>query len=772
MSNPSNLKNKTSSSISDIAGLFNNLIVAPLTIKIPALNSLRRVGSRIPPAAKSEEDKEEEEDEEETEKEEEEKEEEENDDDLEEVQIILNPSESEGNASLIVGNIASPKSHNGVRSQPRILRSDNQSIAKAALVSSTSEVVPSRRNESSSSSTSVQAKTKAPSQFLLTPVTDELENPPTELTLAQRHGAREERLPGQTVRAHTSTASQPRSDFPRPVTARGHRGKKDSLDPTLQSEKVELANLRKKRRNRNFNRKTRYDVEEDSTSHYSQRGISSGQRSLASRIAPKFVSGSSRAAQVTKGTETLVHRRHIRDFSSRYSNSPYQIGVRRTRPSRSDAFPDERILANATSSADPSSSEASGAPYSVSTSQRSNTPNDIANTIRSFPRSTPDDGNLADYEDESPVVQPVGPTFVHKPLAKSASAMSVDDVVLPAPKYGGPLVKTDSMMSVDVPITASRTRALAKSESDMSIVIEDQPTTFGGAFVQQTQSLQKCASVTMVDACDIRAYDTNEDNNIMNMDRESQNTPSTGPSNAPVFSSTPAQAAFPGHWIYQSAPVQAFAHAPGSSPAYQPTAPIHHQYQSTFPVPQQQPHPSVVMEDISRAFTDPPDISSAIPRPLNKIDPSPPLPPSQSEPTMFKPLPRQDTFWNEVERTTLKVSQTKYRSPPNRGGQKRSWENAGHWASMDQDASQGHRRRRIDPHTRAELNHNSHEILPTSPLQPLRGLPIRKKDRRTRLKESQDRESPIDLRHRCCGSGILRCITYVVDSCSTAITKS
>ncbi|KAJ3880432.1 hypothetical protein F5051DRAFT_437827 [Lentinula edodes] len=716
MSNASNLKNKTSSSISDIAGLFNNLIVAPLTIKIPALNSLRRAGGRIPPAAKSEEDKGEEEDEEETEKEEE-KEEEENDDDLEEVQIILNPSESEGNASLIVGNIASPKSHNGVRSQPRILRSDNQSIAKAALVSSTSEVVP-RRNESSSSSTSVQVKTKAPSQFLLTPVTDELENPPTELTLAQRHGAREERLPGQTVRAHTSTASQPRSDFPRPVTTRGHhprhRGKNDSLDPTLQSEKVELANLRKKRRNRNFNRKTRYDVEEDSTSHYSQRGISSGQRSLASRIAPKFVSGSSRAAQVTKGTETLVHRRHIRDFSSRYSNSPYQIGIRRTRPGRSDAFPD-------------------------------------------------------DHEDESPVVQPVGPTFVHKPLAKSASAMSVDDVVLPAPKYGGPLVKTDSMMSVDVPITVSRTRALAKSESDMSIVIEDQPTT--SAFVQQTQSLQKCASVTMVDACDIKAYDTNEDNKIMNMDTESQNTPSTGPSNAPVFSSTPAQA-FPGHWIYQSAPVQAFAHAPTSSPAYQPTAPIQHQYQSTFPVPQQQPHPSVVMEDISRAFTDPPNISSAIPRPLNKIDPSPPLPPSQSEPTMFKPLPRQDTFWNEVERTTLKVSQTKYRSPPNRGGQKRSWENAGHWASMDQDASQGHRRRRIDPHTRAELNHNSHEILPTSPLQPLRGLPIRKKDRRTRLKESQDRESPIDLRHRCCGSGILRCITYVVDSCSTAITKS
>ncbi|KAH7878475.1 uncharacterized protein C8R40DRAFT_1235044 [Lentinula edodes] len=771
MSNPSNLKNKTSSSISDIAGLFNNLIVAPLTIKIPALNSLRRAGSRIPPAAKSEEDKGEEADEEETEKEEEEKEEEENDDDLEEVQIILNPSESEGNASLIVGNIASPKSHNGVRSQPRILRSDNQSIAKAALVSSTSEVVPSRRNESSSSSTSVQVKTKAPSQFLLTPVTDELENPPTELTLAQRHGAREERLPGQTVRAHTSTAGQPRSDFPRPVTARGHRGRRDSLDPTLQSEKVELANLRKKGRNRNFNRKTRYDIEEDSTSHYSQRGISSGQRSLASRIAPKFVSGSSRAAQATKGTETLVHRRHIRDFSSRYSNSPYQIGVRRTRLGRSDAFPDERILANATSSADPSSSETSGAPYSVSTSQGSNAPNDIANTIRSFPRSTPDDGNLADYEDESPVVQPSGPTFVHKPLAKSASAMSVDDVVLPAPKYGGPLVKTDSMMSVDVPITASRTRALAKSESDMSIVIEDQPTNFGGAFVQQTQSLQKCASVTMVDACDIRAYDTNEDNKIMNMDTESQNTPSTGPSNAPVFSPPPAQAAFAGHWIYQSAPVQAFAHAPASSPAYQPTAPIQHQYQSTFPVPQQQPHPSVIMENISRAFTDPPDISSAIPRPLNKMDPSPPLPPSQTEPTMFKPLPRQDTFWNEVERTTLKVSQTKYRSPPNRGGQKRSWENAGHWASMDQDASQGHRRRRIDPHTRAELNHNSHEILPTSPLQPLRGLPIRKKDRRTKLKESQDRETPIDLRHRCCGSGILRCITYVVDSC-TAITKS
>lgn len=740
------------------------------------MNSLRRAGSRIPPAEKSEEEKGEEEDEEETEKEEEEKEEEEDVDDLEEVQIILNPSERKENASLIVGDIASPKSHNGVRSQPKNLRADNQSRAKAALVSSTSEVVPPRRNgESSSSSTSVQGKTKAPSRFLLTSVTDELENSPTELTLAQRHGAREERLPGQTVTAHTSTASQPRSDFPRPVTARGHhprhRGKKDLLDPTLQSEKVELANLRKRRRNRNFNRKTLYDVEENSTSHYSQRGISSGQRSLASRIAPKFVSGSSRAAQATKGTETLVHRRHIRDFSSRYSNSPYQIGVRRTRPGRSDVFPDERILANATSSADPSSSEASGAPYSVSTSQRSNTPNDIANTIRSFPRSTPDNGNLADYEDESTVVQPVGPTFVHKPLAKSASAMSVDDVELPAPKYGGPLVKTDSMMSVDVPITASRTRALAKSESDMSIVIEDQPTTFGGASVQQTQSLQKCASVTMVNACDIRAYDTNEDDKIMNMDTASQNTPSTGPTHAPVFTSTPAQAAFPGHWIYQSAPVQAFAHAPAPSSAYQPTASVQHQYQSTFPVPQQRPHPIVIMEDNSRAFTNPPNISGEIPRPLNKMDPSLPLPPSQSEPTMFKPLPRQDTFWNEVERTTLKVSQTKYRSPPNRGSQKRTWENAGHWAPMDQDASQIHRRRKIDPHPRAELNQNSHEILPASPLQPLRGLPIRKKDRRTRLKESEDRETPFDLRHRCCGSGILRCITYVVDSC-TAIAKS
>ncbi|KAJ3810770.1 hypothetical protein F5876DRAFT_76458 [Lentinula aff. lateritia] len=768
MSNASNSKNQTSS-ISDISGLFNNLIVAPLTIKIPALNSLRRAGSRIPPVARSEEgDKGKEEDGEETEKEEEDKEEEENNDDLEEVQIILNlnPSKNEENASLNVGNIASPKSHDGVRSRPKILNSNNQSIAEAALVSSTSEVVPPKRNESSSSSTSVQVKTKAPSQFLLEAVTDELENPPhTEITLAQRHGAREERLPGQSMISHTSTASRPGSDVPRPATARvhhpRHREKKDLLGPTPQSEKVELANLRKERRNRNSSRKTRR-VEEDSPSHYSQRNISSGERPLASRIAPRLVSGSSRAAKVTKDTETLVHRHS----SSRYSSSPYQIGVRRTRPGRSDAFPDERILANTTSIADPLSSEASGAPYSVSAFQRSNPPNKIANTIRSFPRSTPDDGNLADYEDESPIVQPVGPTFVHKPLEKSASAMSVDDVVLPAPRNGGTLVKTDSMMSVDVPITASGTRALTKSESDMSIVIEDQPTAFGGAFVQQTQSLQKCASVTMVDACDIRAYDTNGDNKIMNMDTESQNTPTTGPMNAPVFSPTPAQTAFPGHWIYQNAPGEAFAHAAASS-AYQPTAPIQHQYQSTFPEPQQQPHPSVAMEDISRAFTDPPDISSAIPRPLNKLDPSPPLPPSQSEPTMFKPLPRQDTFWNEVQRTTLKVSQTRYRSPQNRGGQKRSWDNAGHWASMDQDASQIHRRRRIDPH----LNHDSHEILPASPRQPLRGLPIRKKDRRTRLKDGQDRETPIDSRHRCCGSGILRCINYVVDSC-TAITKS